>query len=903
MSTVAGRSIASFSGDGGAATNASLNHPQAVAVDVAGNVYIADTGNHRVRRLATNGLITTVAGNAGTGFTGDGGAATNASLGAPSGLVFAPDGSPYIADQTANRIRKVDPFGIITTVAGNGNGTFSGDGGPATNAALNGPQGLAFDASGNLLIADTLNNRIRRMDRSGLIATVAGTSGNGYAGDGAAATKASLAGPRGVTSDLLGNLYIADANNQRIRRVDPTGLITTIAGNGSGGFFGDGGPPTQANLRLPAAVMMDPQGNLLVADYANSRIRKVLLYAGYSTLNLNQVGAAQDGNYTVVITSPFGSVTSGVARLTVNLPPVINTHPVNQLLPAGNTTNLSVAASGTGPLQFLWYFAATNLIQSGTNRSLMLVAISPLQAGDYRVVVTNAFGRATSQVATVTVWIPPSTTPIPAIQEVAEGANASFGVAVTALGPLSYQWQFNGTNLPNNLLTTVAGNGSSGPVFDHGPAIAAALNGPSGVAIDAVNNLFIADNANNRIVKVDPGGTLTTVAGNGVSGFSGDGGPATGASLYGALGVTADAVGNLYVAEIFNFRIRKIDPAGIITTLAGNGIFGFAGDGGAAIAASLREPTAVNADAAGNVYFSDNLNGRVRLVDTNGIISTVAGNGAGGFSGDGGPATNASLVSPRGLALDTHGNLFIADYGNSRIRKVSTVGLITTVAGRGTNGFSGDGGWATNANLFFPTGVAVDGFGDLYIADQSNNRVRRVDTNGIITTVAGTGATGFLGDGGRATNASLWHPSALAVDHLGNLYVADTGNNRIRKLALWAGYPRLDLVGVGTTNAGQYTVAITSPYYSVTSAVATLTVRPARRPPLVSIGPTGWLTVPAPPGYDPASGSNRLAIIEMSSDLLLWLPLATNQPDAFPFTYQDLDWTNFAGRFYRARWP
>jgi hypothetical protein len=277
---------------------------------------------------------------------------------------------------------------------------------------------------------------------------------------------------------------------------------------------------------------------------------------------------------------------------------------------------------------------------------------------------------------------------------------------------------------------------------------------------------------------------ISTVAGNGIGGDSGDGGAATAAQLWDPRGVAVDAAGKLYIADSGRHRIRKVTPDGIITTVAGNGIEGYSGDGGAATAASLRWPYGVAVDATGNLYIADADNHRIRKVTQDGIITTVAGNGIGGYSGDGGAATAASLYYPRDVAVDAAGNLYIADSDNHRIRKVTSAGIITTVAGKGTGGYSGDGGAATSASLLWPHGVAVDATGNLYIADKNNNRIRKVTPSGIISTVAGNGAYGYSGDGGPATAASLQWPHGVAVDAAGNLYIADTSNHRIRKVRL-----------------------------------------------------------------------------------------------------------------------
>ena len=813
ITTVAGNGNLGYNGDGGAATNASLNNPYGLAFDAFGNLYIADRLNNSIRKVATNSIITTVAGKGNAGLSGDGGAATNAWLDQPYGVAFDAFGNLYFSDRVNNRIRKVDTNGIITTVAGNSNAGYSGDGGAATKAGLHLPSGVAFDAFGNLYIADRGHECIRKVDTNGIITTVAGNGNAGYSGDGGAATNAGLNSPWFVACDVPGNLYISDQYNERIRRLATNGIITTVAGNGNAGYSGDGGAATNASLFLPSGVAFDVSGNLYIGDENNNVIRKVN-FAGNPALTLNNIGTTNAGNYTVVITGPYGSVTSQVATLTVVLPPSLAIQPASQTNVPGTTVSFSVAVSGTGPF--------------------------------------------------------------------------------------SYQWQFNGTNFRNNIITTVAGNGNLGYSGDGGAAINASLYYPEGVAFDAAGNFYIADEENNRIRKVDTNGIITTVAGNGEAGYSGDGGAATNASLYYPSSVAFDAFGNLYIADNNNNRIRRLATNGIITTVAGNVSAGHSGDGGAATNASLTNPSGVAFDAFGNLYIADHGNRRIRKVDTSGIITTVAGNGRPTYSGDGGAATNASLYNPSGVAFDVSGNLYIADYSNSRIRKVDTNGIITTVAGKSVNGFSGDGGAATNASLNNPSSVAFDASGNLYIADQNNQCVRNVDTNGIITTVAGNGSPTYSGDGGAATNASLYRPFGVAFDAAGNLYISDFINCRIRKVLLYAGYPTFTLNNIGVTNAGNYTVVITSPYGSVTSAVASLTV--IVPPQIIASGASfGFTTDQSGFGFNISGVVGQTIVIDGSTNLLDWTPLFTNTANGTPAYFFDAASTNFPGRFYRAR--
>src|SRR5215208_642725 len=337
-------------------------------------------------------------------------------------------------------------------------------------------------------------------------------------------------------------------------------------------------------------------------------------------------------------------------------------------------------------------------------------------------------------------------------------------------------------------MKTVVGDGGS-QLGDGGPATEAGLCGPTDVALDTQGHMYISDTGDycigpggDTVRKVDPDGTITTVAGTGEPGFSGDGGPATKAQLDVPFAVAADPEGNLYITDENNFRIRKVDKEGIITTFAGTGEDRHSGDGGPATSAQLRDPGGLAFDAAGNLYVADYTS--VRKIDPSGTITTVAGSGQLGFSGDGGPATEAKLTA-YDVALDHKGNIYICDLENQRIRKVDRDGIIHTVAGSGKKGYSGDGGPATKAALKDPWGVAVDREGNVYIADHHNRVVRKVDPEGTITTIAGTGEAGFNREEGSATKVMLHDPIGLFVDDdTGVLYIADTLNARIRALRL-----------------------------------------------------------------------------------------------------------------------
>jgi len=651
-----------YRNDSGMALTAPLGYVQGAVADRAGNVLVADPDNHIVVRLTPDGRASIVAGNGIAGFSGDGGPATSASLAAPQGVALDSAGNLYIAVTSSGRIRKVTPSGIISTVVGNGKLGASGDGGPATAAAMYLPEGVAADLAGNIYVADTENHRVRKVDRAGIITTVAGIGAAGFAGDNGPAIAASFNEPVALAVDSSGNVYVVDRKNERIRKISPAGVITTVVG-GRTGAIGDGGPATAARLSYPCGVTVTADGTLYIADSGNHRIRKV---------------------------TPSGIIST---------------------------------VAGNGQRSY---------------------------SGDR--------GPATQA-----------------------AVNQPEGVAVDAAGNIFISDTFNYVVRKVDvagIITTVAGSRTFKFGGDGDPAISASLNSPQGLALDSSGNLFISDMFNHRVRKVSTKGIITTVLGTGVVASSGDGGPATAASINETYGVAADRFGNLYVADSTGNRVRKVAPNGIVTTVAGG--TGSGGDGGPATAATLHGVWSVAADSAGNFYLSEPTANRVRKVTVStGIITTFAGNGVAAFAGDNGPATQASLNYPYGLAFDQQDNLYIADQNNQRVRKVTAAGIITTVAGNGKPGYSGDNGPATAASLADPAGVVVDALGNLYIANEGSGTVRKV-ANGVISTVAGNGAYGSSGDGGPGAAAALSSPEGLAVDAVGNLYISDSYEGRVR---------------------------------------------------------------------------------------------------------------------------
>lgn len=672
------------------------------AVDGAGNAYFAaPTWNVVFRLDAANGRLTRIAGSGLAGYSGDNGPAASAELFIPIAVAVDPLGDVYIADAGNNVIRKVSR-GIITTIAGGGTQWDRAYSGPATSAELAGPTGVAVDASGNVYIADSNNGVIRKVS-NGLIAIFAG-GGNqwdpAYKGP---ATSASLWNTYGVAVDLSGNVYIAESGNGTIREVS-NGVITTIAGGGT-----------------QVASMLQRIQTFMFNRAARQR---GLLHALTHWSALSKAGARQSRirNYTTpMFTAPATDV--------------MLDNPIGVAVDASG--NVFIADAGYDVIAKVSGGVISGFAGNGTRG----------YGGDG--------GPATS---------------------------ASFlfpaGVAADALGNV-YITDFGNAivrKVSQGVIATVAGNTPGGTLGGGVADTSAALSVPSGIAVDASGSVYIADTGNSVVRKIS-NGIITNFAGNGTWGYSGDNGPATSAELN-PIGVAVDRRGDLYVADYYNSVIRKVSK-GVITTFAGSGARGRSGDNGPATSAKLSRPTGVAVDASGNVYIADAQNGLIRKV-SDGVITLFAGGGDQWDPTFHGPATSAALRDPECVAVDATGAVYIADTNNNMIRKVSN-GVITTFAGTGQPGYSGDNGPATGAKLHRPRGIAVDAAGNVYFSDWTNNAIRMV-SGGVISTIAGGGIPVGPSDGSPASGQPLNHPLGVAVDAGGTVYITDSYSGLARAL-------------------------------------------------------------------------------------------------------------------------
>ncbi len=644
--------------------------------------------------------IVTIAG----GGSDDGRSGAAVRFAAPAGIALAPNGDVVLADADANRVRRVSAAGVVSTVAGTGFPADNGDGGPATHAALYAPFGVAFDAAGRLLVADSAGRSVRAIDANGTITTVAGGSIDGNVlGDGGPATAAFLDTPYGLAFDSSGNLYIATALANRVRRVDhATGVITTVAGNGTAASSGDGGPATAAQLSFPVGVALDPAGNLFVAELHGNRVRRVDAATG-------------------VITTVAGDGTS--------------------------TTVDGKVATATGLYQ-------PGAVLVGTGGELFIGGGD----GVFRVDAGGVIRRAVA---------------LGNVRGLARASATALYASTLVLGTLERVDLGAGTH-------TVVAGGATAAVDDGGPATAAVLYGPAQAVAAPGGDLYVVETSASRVRKVDAAsGRISTYAGTGVNGSGGDGGPATRAQLASPSGAALDASGNLFIAS--GDRIRRVDAAsGVMTSVAGGGNAPPA-DGVPATQVAIGVPYRVAVDRNGGLLYTENLSRRVWRVRSNGTLALVAGNGGFGSSGDGGPATQASFRYLWDVAADASGNVYVSDLEGQRLRRIdAATGNIASVVGGGAVPL-GDGDVPGTSIFTAPQGLAFQADGKLLYEDGEGVVARYDPATGLVHRVAGVRiGAGTAGDGGPALQADLTDARSVSADAAGNVFVAQFSGGRVR---------------------------------------------------------------------------------------------------------------------------
>lgn len=625
--------------DDGAGSAARFQYPAGVAVDRNGNVYVADTKNAEIRKISPNGNVTSLAGTPEATGSADG-VGSMARFNRPNGIAVDAAGNLYVADTFNSTIRKITPAGVVTTVAGLAGQSGHADG-KGSDARFDYPEGVTVDAAGNLYIADTDNSMIRKITPAGVVTTLAGRWPYVGPNDGTG-SDATFDTPEAIAVDAAGNVYVADTDDFIIRKVTPAGVVTTIAGKGRTPGKSDGNG-SAARFDSPTGIALDNAGNIYVADTANNTVRKITPAGDVSTL------AGTPGT--------FGSTdaTGSAARFTT---------------PAG----VAVDASG-------------NIYVADLNNSTVR-KITPLG-----VVTTLA------------------------------GAAPEFG--------------------------TNDGNGS-----------AARFAFPRQIAADRVGNVYVADTGYSTIRKISTSGDVTTIAGTAGSTGTTDG-IGSAARFNAPRGVAVDPAGNVYVADTGNHTIRKITTGGAVSTLAGTAAVRGSSDG-IGPTARFDNPSGLALDSAGNVYVADTGNSSVRKVTPAGVVTTLSND----------------FDEPRGIAVDRNGNVFVADTADFTIDKINSSGLVTVVAGRSRRDGSDDG-VGSDARFSGPRGLALDGLDDIYVADSGNSTIRKIAPDGTVTTIAGmvdaTASTDGIGTAARFDN-----PAGLAFDGSGNLYVSDTFNNAIR---------------------------------------------------------------------------------------------------------------------------
>ena len=785
----------------GPLVSAKFNSPNGIAVDNAGNVYVADTWNHKIRKISTDGTVSTLAGST-QGYLDDTG--TSARFDSPYDVAVDNSGNVYVADRGNEKIRKVTPAGVVTSLAGSTNGDAVGTG---TAAQFNWPEAIALDNDGNVYVADR-NHKIKKITQAGEVTLLAGSTSGYNDGVGAAAQ---FYFPHGMDFDAAGNMYLAELFNHRIRKIAPDGTVTTLAGNGSEAF-GDG-TGTAAKFARPFDLTFDSSGDLYIADGINYRIRKIDIThpAVLSGDAAGQVGdhsvilSASDGNggtatqtFTITVTDATAPVfTSGVTASfaengtgTAYTAVATDSETITYSLGTGNDESLFDIVGSTGVVTFSSAPDFENPADADANNAYVV-----------NVVASDGINSANQDVTiTVTnVNEQPAFTST-AVTAVDDDETYTYGIetsdldndAVTVTATVKPDWLSLNSVLP---ISIFAGSGDAS--FADGNGTAASFIQPVGLVMDASDNLYVATYGH-RIRKITPAGDVSTLAGSGDYGSAN--GTGTAASFANPTGMTMDASGNLFVADFGNQIIRKITPSGEVSIFAGtNGVRGNVN--GTGTDARFSGPISMAIDASGNLYVAEIVNNLIRKITPAGEVSTFAGSGF-GTPADG-TGTDAGFNGPNAIDIDASGNLYVTEQNSHLVRKITPAGVVTTIAGTGSAG--ANDGTGTSASFNTPFDVLVDGSGNLLISEYGNHTIRKITPSGVVTTIAGSSLIPGS-DNGAGTAASFNGPIGLAMNAAGEVFVADQGNSLIRKIGLNS----YQLAGDATGQAGNHNVTLSA---------------------------------------------------------------------------------------------
>ncbi|KAG2373244.1 hypothetical protein C9374_012347 [Naegleria lovaniensis] len=881
LMTIAGIGTSGFSGDGGLAINAKINPSNGdIAISEEGDIYFGDIGNHRIRKILTNGTIVTVAGTGSSGYSGDGGLSINAKLFSPSGIALSNTSELIIMDTNNNRIRKILTNGTIITIAGDGTGGFTGDSGPSTSARIYRPTSGKFNSNGDLIFADSYNYRLRIIYSNGTISTIAGVGSLGYSGDGGDALSAQLSYPSSVAL-FNDEIYFLDSSNRAIRKINSNGIISTVVGSSASTFIGDGYDAKLASINLLDSFSVNNKtillndyrsiryvssdgkistiaGTLNSGDYSpdgtlanNSKLNPSCVYNGGNEFFvcdqgayirriknniLDTVAGSTDiftGNEgpanTSILTSAFG-VTVKPSTDEIFIAQTLSSSSIRRVdsrgvisVYAGIMYNRSVSNDGLYRLNTAFKdpvkvaFASNGdmyVCEFGNNKIRKISAFTGL--------VSTFAGKVSGSVvdgdlATNALLTSPVYITVAPNDDVYISESASIKRIDASSGRI---YRYAG----------LSGSSSSGYSGDGGRAVNAKLYTPVGIKMTSSGVLYIADQWNHRIRQVNASGFISTITGTGERNFT-DGGPALQATINRPLGLAVSPInGDVYFVDSGNFRIRKFTPGGNIYTVAGCGRSGYKGDGALAINACLTGPydleflpngelliiegnnrirkvdlngiitsivggvgneaiavngsvfpTSLDRDAQGAFYITENARNDIRKLDQNYYIHAFAGSTMSDYGAENEHRLVTDFISVKDITVALNGEFLVSD-GN-RIRKIDSSGLVTTIAGNRVSNYSGDGGLAINAQLSTPYSAVMASNGDIYISDSNNRRIRKIDGNtGIITTVAGNGNSGYSGDFGYASQALISQPTYIRmVDS--DVYFIDYTNKVIRRIA------------------------------------------------------------------------------------------------------------------------